>query len=243
MLRCRRRETDDQNHVKVLGTSLVVSPASIRKLLYFECRLNFQLCSKKLGPRQVTIQQTTAAGIKNVATMGFRQILKDLVSNDRKQDEPSSQQQQHEDARAETHTPFPALEPENTPALSIPTIAIPTEGPKKITGKRKPSDAAWRPRASLQESRYGPHNPAPSEYLYFGEGGRSPGRRSGASAQRERAQTTAGRTERTSQYHPTSGRDDSGFLVTGVRTQQAGYSNLTYGGSLQYDYSGTQAPF
>ncbi|KAH8676085.1 hypothetical protein BX600DRAFT_195256 [Xylariales sp. PMI_506] len=116
--------------------------------------------------------------------------------------------------------------------------------PQKITGKRKVSyDAASRSRRHTIESRSKPDEP--TDYLYFGDQ---------SSAPRPSAflTTTTTYTAKPSPS-PSKGsstpnaampaRDDSGYLNTGMRVQQMGYQNLTYGGSLQFNYSDTQPPF
>ncbi|KAI1452027.1 hypothetical protein F4805DRAFT_449033 [Annulohypoxylon moriforme] len=90
-------------------------------------------------------------------------------------------------------------------------------------------------------------DPEPSDYLYFGEGtsatnisqslvNRSQSKSVGNTSGQPSIRTTS------NNHTPSHGRkDSSGFIDTGlnVHTAQMGYSNLTYGGSLQYDYAGT----
>ncbi|KAK8020820.1 hypothetical protein PG990_005958 [Apiospora arundinis] len=121
------------------------------------------------------------------------------------------------------------------------------------TGKRRPQDTAAlvasRPRAlSVQTpSRKGEQGePSPSDYLYFGpkKGGREAASTSTEAATNRVRSRQSPPSSGGGQAAQTSRTDDSGFLNTGVAgaRQQMGYQNLTYGGSLQYDYSGTQAP-
>ncbi|KAK7951333.1 uncharacterized protein PG986_007061 [Apiospora aurea] len=126
-----------------------------------------------------------------------------------------------------------------------------------VTGKRKPQDTAAlvasRPRANSYQTPTGKGEgePGPADYLYFGpkEEGASFPHRDGSTAagyatNRNRARHTSSLSRGGHAAQP-SRTDDSGFLNTGVAgaRQQMGYQNLTYGGSLQYDYSGTQAPY
>ncbi|OTA68689.1 hypothetical protein K449DRAFT_387012 [Hypoxylon sp. EC38] len=88
----------------------------------------------------------------------------------------------------------------------------------------------------------------PSDYLYFGEG------TSAANVSQSLLNQSQGKSANNTPEQPPTGtwnqlssaggKDQSGFLNTGLntQTQQMGYSNLTFGGSLQYDYSATQAP-
>ncbi|KAK8114551.1 hypothetical protein PG999_006620 [Apiospora kogelbergensis] len=128
------------------------------------------------------------------------------------------------------------------------------------TGKRRPQDTAAlvaaRPRARSVQTptrKGGQGEPSPSDYLYFGPkdenedvarpkvvGPTSTGAATNRNRSHEAPSSSGG-----NHVAQTSRADDSGFLntrVAGAR-QQMGYQHLTYGGSLQYDYSGTQAPF
>ncbi|KAK8049663.1 hypothetical protein PG994_011393 [Apiospora phragmitis] len=127
-----------------------------------------------------------------------------------------------------------------------------------VMGKRKPQDTAAlvasRPRANSYQTPTSKREgePSPADYLYFGpkeEGGASSSNAGGSAPTGDAANRTRPRQTPSasggSHTAQTSRTDDSGFLKTGVAgaRQQMGYQNLTYGGSLQYDYSGTQAPY
>ncbi|KAK2607329.1 hypothetical protein N8I77_006009 [Diaporthe amygdali] len=117
---------------------------------------------------------------------------------------------------------------------------------KPLTGRRKPSNAAQMGPPTSQpvmSSNYRNNDKVkPSDYLYFGEGS------SGHHARRTVSNSTSqqGRPSNGPNYTKAgsgnpSGRDNSGYLATGLNNNtQMGYSNLTYGGSLQYNFAGTQ---
>jgi len=135
---------------------------------------------------------------------------------------------QHEAARPQAYRP-----PSDEMSLA----------PKPVTGRRKPSNAAQRPptQSVTAPSDRDKDKVKPTDYLYFGEGssGYHP-RHTIANSTNQQGGTSNGPT-RITPGNP-SGRDHSGYLATGVsnNTSQMGYSNLTYGGSLQYNYAGTQ---
>ncbi|KAI7788743.1 hypothetical protein LA080_008634 [Diaporthe eres] len=82
----------------------------------------------------------------------------------------------------------------------------------------------------------------PSDYLYFGEGssGYHP-RHTVANSTNQQGRASNGSRYTTAGSGNPSGRDNSGYLATGLNNNtQMGYSNLTYGGSLQYNFAGTQ---
>ncbi|KAI0146677.1 hypothetical protein BJ166DRAFT_69131 [Pestalotiopsis sp. NC0098] len=117
---------------------------------------------------------------------------------------------------------------------------------RKPTGKRKPGHTSrLRHNHSVRRSRS--VEPSPQDYLYFGDGG-NPSTAASPAPPRASLQQSQPRAVSTGAIVTTSntqsaGRDASGFLNTGMSTnnQQMGYSALTYGGSLQYDYAGVQA--
>lgn len=109
--------------------------------------------------------------------------------------------------------------------------------PKPVTGRRKPSDAAQKlpPQSVTTYSDHHNREVQPRDYLWFGEGssGHRP-RYTAANSTNQQGASKAG------SGNP-SGRDNSGYLATGLNNNsQMGYSNLTYGGSLQYNFAGTQ---
>lgn len=111
--------------------------------------------------------------------------------------------------------------------------------PKPVTGLRKPSNAAQkRPSQSITASS---DNEPPLQYLYFGDNSTYPARNAGASNTGKHASASnSPRYSQVGQGNP-SGRDNSGYLATGLNNNsQMGYSNITYGGSLQYNFAGTQ---
>ncbi|KAI2782508.1 hypothetical protein F4815DRAFT_424905 [Daldinia loculata] len=120
--------------------------------------------------------------------------------------------------------------------------------PKSNKGLRKPSVSSGQSSSRLSAKQ--DVSPEPTDYLYFGEGvssaevSRSLSKQSQNKSPSIRPDQSSTTTTETHNNPGTSGRDNSGFLKTGMDTQatQVGYSNLTHGGSLQYDYAGTQAP-
>ncbi|KAI4598445.1 hypothetical protein KJ359_002855 [Pestalotiopsis sp. 9143b] len=130
----------------------------------------------------------------------------------------------------------------------LPSAAART-GPvsRKPTGKRKPGHTSrLRHNHTVRRSRS--VEPSPQDYLYFGDGGNPSSTTASLAPPRGSLQQSQPRAVSTGAIVTTSntqstGRDASGFLNTGMSTnnQQMGYSALTYGGSLQYDYAGVQA--
>lgn len=200
--------------------------------------------------------------------MGLRDTLKRLMPG---HEEKEGDGRPAGDDNAETPPALPqiALPPGDTlpeyaekvtgkrrPSSDAAPQSPPIEAPA-VTGRRRASGASATRRPRPRARSHGaigslPKNKAenPTDYLYFGPGldaagaaARSGGGGGGAPA------GAATRTPETRRRALSSGcavarTDDSGFLNTGVAgaRQQMGYQNLTYGGSLQYDYSGTQAP-
>ncbi|KAI0377591.1 hypothetical protein F5Y04DRAFT_263707 [Hypomontagnella monticulosa] len=113
-----------------------------------------------------------------------------------------------------------------------------------VTGLRRASPSSGRLTSGGDRSRS--LDLEPSDYLYFGEGvsatdvSQSLSNRSRSKSTSNTSNPSSGRTPNNPTSH--SGKDHSGFLNTQINTHttQMGYSNLTYGGSLQYDYAGTQ---
>lgn len=89
--------------------------------------------------------------------------------------------------------------------------------------------------------QFTPTQPKPSDYLYFGDGS-SP--RSSTVPSRSSTQRHPGGTPQhvaNPAGNTSAGNDNSGYLATGLNNNSGmAYQNLTYGGSLQYDYAGTQ---
>ncbi|KAH6648608.1 hypothetical protein BKA67DRAFT_661570 [Truncatella angustata] len=120
-----------------------------------------------------------------------------------------------------------------------------SSAPRKYTGKRKPSNASRVRHSSGQQHRASSADPAPQDYLYFGDGGTPPGRSSTSlPSNPAQSRSSIGQTGLTVPGQSTTGRDNSGFLNAGMSnsSMSSSYSAVTYGGSLQYDYAGTQAP-
>lgn len=116
--------------------------------------------------------------------------------------------------------------------------------PKPVTGRRKPSNAAQKPPPESITAHSDRNNDKvqPSDYLYFGEGSSGyPARHSVSNSANQQGRASNGpRYTKTGSANP-SGRDNSGYLATGLNNNsQMGYNNLTYGGSLQYNFAGTQ---
>ncbi|KAI1204137.1 uncharacterized protein F4807DRAFT_448893 [Annulohypoxylon truncatum] len=130
--------------------------------------------------------------------------------------------------------------------------------PKPVKGLRKASVSARLSTNRDNSNRPTDHDeeqdqeqdlePEPSDYLYFGEGiSATDISRSLVNQTQSKSVSSdiSGHSSARTRNNPTpssnGGKDNSGFIETGlnVHTAQMGYSNLTYGGSLQYDYSGT----
>lgn len=111
------------------------------------------------------------------------------------------------------------------------------------TGRRAPSNAG-RKGSSTTSDRRRKGEVRPSDYLYFGDGTSGDYvSNSGISQPRPQGGSSSGAGSTQPKPGYASGRDNSGYTATGLNNNsQMGYSNLTYGGSLQYDYAGTQ-PF
>ncbi|KAI1089395.1 hypothetical protein F5B19DRAFT_377621 [Rostrohypoxylon terebratum] len=140
-----------------------------------------------------------------------------------------------------------------------------TSQPKPLKGLRKASVSARLPigrgisNRSIDQNRDQEQDqnqeqdldPEPSDYLYFGEGISAKdisqslmNRTQGKSTSNQPGQLSIGPINHSTPSN--TGKDNSGFIDTGLNTHtaQMGYSSLTYGGSLQYDYSGTHGqPF
>jgi len=124
--------------------------------------------------------------------------------------------------------------PPQSDEMVIPVKRQPT------TGLRKPGHTAAAPDCHEHDG-FDFKEAQPNDYLYFGQPGEaSQGGGTHTTAAAHGKHTGAGSpSQRPTSTSPGSGKDDSGFLNSGLSNQQMGYQNLTYGGSLQYDYSGT----
>lgn len=118
--------------------------------------------------------------------------------------------------------------------------------PKPATGLRKRSDADQkRPTESATpQGRRDKHEVKPTDYLYFGEGSHRHNPRYTTANSTNQQGGTSNNPTRPAPGNP-SGRDHSGNLATGLSNNNSkmGYNNLTYGGSLQFNYAGTQPGF
>jgi hypothetical protein len=167
--------------------------------------------------------------------MGFKQRIKEKLSSSR--DESNKAASQVDNSTITTANEFKSAK--SQAELTTGATAL---QPQKITGKRKVSDASSRPRKSESYSRAKSEEPEPQDYLYFGEGGKSQ-RSSGTLAHTgSHSRSTESKSIQQPQGRTGNGKDDSGFLNAGGSIQQMGYQNLTYGGSLQYNYSGAEPP-
>ncbi|ROV92043.1 hypothetical protein VMCG_09531 [Cytospora schulzeri] len=125
----------------------------------------------------------------------------------------------------------------------VPSWRREESGAGSTTGLRKPSDASQN-RPSTTSDRRKKNEVLPTDYLYFGDGtsGNSASNNVSCTLHPQSAMLN-GAASSQSGSGLASGKDNSGFTATGLNNNsQMGYSNLTYGGSLQYDYAGTQ-PF
>ncbi|KAI1078952.1 hypothetical protein F5B20DRAFT_545658 [Whalleya microplaca] len=115
---------------------------------------------------------------------------------------------------------------------------------KPAKGLRKASISKRRPLS--QEYRSEPKEPKPTDYLYFGEGTSSANISRSLSTQSQVRTSGVSRQSQTSSKVPytpgPTGKNASGFPSNGLdqHTNQMGYSSITYGGSLQYDFAGIQ---
>lgn len=108
---------------------------------------------------------------------------------------------------------------------------------------RKPSNAT-RHRSSSSSNRRKKGEVRPDDYIYFGDGtsGNYVSKPDGTQPHSQGANLSVGGSSYSGSGFA-SGKDNSGYTANGLNNNsQMGYSNLTYGGSLQYNYAGTQ-PF
>ena len=116
------------------------------------------------------------------------------------------------------------------------------ESAAPTTGMRKPSNAAQHKPSSTSERRK-KNEVQPSDYLYFGDGtsGNYVSKPGSAQPLPHGAASSGGGSSYSGSGFA-SGKDNSGYTANGLNNNsQMGYSNLTYGGSLQYNFAGTQA--
>ena len=140
-------------------------------------------------------------------------------------------------------------QPQGQDALEAPDSGLP-QSSDNVTAQvtRKPTTGVRKPGSTAASQGCHPHDgfdfkdPQPNDYLYFGQPGEASGiggstyQNAGAYGKQS---STGSQSKPATGNPPSSGRDDSGFLDTGLNNQQIGYQHLTYGGSLQYDYAGT----
>ncbi|KAI1653126.1 hypothetical protein F4813DRAFT_375897 [Daldinia decipiens] len=160
-------------------------------------------------------------------------------------------QDRKRDLQEDENVKLPTVSLEKTESTSRASSQSGSCAPKSNKGLRKPSVSSGQSsnRLSAKQSV----SSEPTDYLYFGEGVSSAEVSQSLSSQSQsQSKSPSIRPDQSSttttgaHNNPAagSGKDNSGFLKTGMDTQttQMGYSNLTNGGSLQYDYAGTQAP-
>ncbi|KAI0007750.1 hypothetical protein F4779DRAFT_489056 [Xylariaceae sp. FL0662B] len=171
--------------------------------------------------------------------MGVRKLVSRLNSTRRPKDEKETPDNNDGGAVNEDDPPSPSQRRvssgDNMPELA-PYIAKPAKGLRKAAiSNRHPSS---------REHHTKPEEPRPTDYLYFGEGTSSANiSRSLSTQARTSSATDRSQTSSRAHYVPNpTGKDTSGFPAAGLdqHTSQMGYSSVTYGGSLQYDYAGTQ---
>ncbi|KAI0829564.1 hypothetical protein F5Y06DRAFT_282673 [Hypoxylon sp. FL0890] len=182
--------------------------------------------------------------------MPFRGLISRLKSTreSRNREENNHKEENCEDENLENLLPSSQ---QAEPTAQDSTRHLEVNGAESVKGLRKASVS--RRRSLNREIPTRSTDPEPSDYLYFGEGtlaanvsqsllNRS---RSKSAGDTPGLPATGSWSHPSHPSHPPSGggRDQSGFLNTGLNTQttQMGYSNLTYGGSLQFDYAGTQS--
>ncbi|KAI1771253.1 hypothetical protein F4818DRAFT_430622 [Hypoxylon cercidicola] len=169
--------------------------------------------------------------------MVFRSLILRLKSVRKRRDEG---EEFHEDEDVDD----PAAKDEPLPEAQDSTQPSVVDASKPVRGLRKATVPNER-QLSQADRRRSISNAEPSDYLYFGEGvlpadvSQSLLNRSRRKSANDSPQQLPAGTYTRSRN---SGKDSSGFLTTelSTHTAQMGYSHLTYGGSLQYDYAGTQ---
>ncbi|KAI2616148.1 hypothetical protein GGS26DRAFT_596980 [Hypomontagnella submonticulosa] len=166
-------------------------------------------------------------------------LFQDIISLLKSATRPRSQEPEFHEDEDPKHSPALATTEE---ALREPETITPTH----VTGLRKGSPSNRRPITRRSWSRSVVVDVEPSDYLYFGEGisatdvSQSLSSRSRSKSTSNTSSLSPSRTRNNATSQ--SGQDHSGFLNAQINTHttQMGYSNLTYGGSLQYDYAETQ---
>lgn len=118
-------------------------------------------------------------------------------------------------------------------------------GTRPVTGRRKAASTSAGSAPAPPASRARSESEA-GNMLYFGDGS-SPQHNTYTPRARARATSTgnAGTTGATPGLGFASGRDASGHLRTGIsdsNPMNGTYATLTYGGSLGYNFAGTQNP-
>jgi hypothetical protein len=190
--------------------------------------------------------------------MGLKDKLRKLISNEHHKLRDPDPDDGFAEFRLSPVVPEDAHSRLPTPPSSHGELGLQPESPpaRHPTGKRKPSGLSVRrppgysPPAQGQTpplQRTNSAEPAPEDYLYFGDPARAAQGTStlsssapGGTLYRSQSQGVMRQSGAVPQSQGMASRDDSGFLNSGVRTQQVGYQNVTYGGSLQCDFSGTQ---
>lgn len=173
--------------------------------------------------------------------MPFREFVSRLKSTRK----PRRESHDENDDNDGEHVPGMSPSPQDEHTTEDSSQKPEASAPKAVRGLRKTTVSKGRPLSLGDRPRSA--DPEPSDYLYFGEG-RSPADVSQSLQSHSRsksANSAPGQPPTGTHTHSAStGKDSSGFINSGLSTHtaQMGYSNLTYGGSLQYDYAGTQGP-
>ncbi|OTB02931.1 hypothetical protein M426DRAFT_322176 [Hypoxylon sp. CI-4A] len=188
--------------------------------------------------------------------MPFRSLITRLKSTRKPRNENQEPQEPHEDETVDDSAA--PSQPTESEAEEL-SNQVEVREPKPARGLRKATVSNRRSSDQDDENQRGSTQslePGPTDYLYFGEGiSAVEVSRSLSSRSQNRSTSHVSSTHQSTGSHSNltvqsqssttnqSGRDNSGFLNTRMNTHTAamGYSYLTYGGSLQYDYAGTQS--
>ncbi|KAI0169424.1 hypothetical protein GGR52DRAFT_555082 [Hypoxylon sp. FL1284] len=188
-----------------------------------------------------TLNLSISHGLSTMSLQGMISCVKGIGkrrSQAEQEEGLRDDQGDHDPAASSTHDgPLPPAE-DSSQTPEVGTSPRPARGLRKAT-------VSSNGQLARPDRRRPIHHVEPSDYLYFGEGvsaadvsrsllSKSPRISDDNSSLGPRAAAPSSTTS--------SGRDGSGFLKneSSTHTAQMGYSYLTYGGSLQYDYAGTQ---
>ncbi|XXH02960.1 hypothetical protein Hte_009350 [Hypoxylon texense] len=173
--------------------------------------------------------------------MPFRDLISRLKGGGNQRDRG---EESHEGEDADGYE-APSTQDEPVPKAQDSSQPSHVDASRPVKGLRKATVSNGRQSAQVYQRR-SISNAEPSDYLYFGEGV-SPADVSQSLLNRDRRKSANDAPQqsigaRNGASATNSGKDSSGFLKTELNTHttQMGYSYLTYGGSLQYDYAETQ---